>query len=163
MTARRDSHLQCRGECKSLGPRHAPPRGRIFLLPLTQIIIMYLLGQRERTVPKGKRDFVVWEGRALLPVLISAYGCDVNIKQDIKRQCSEIALDPCLPLHRQAPSPVDSFPSYALKAAKTEARCLSGAWFPWAMSLLWSELRQRNTSFWGQVTLPMSCAMRLPF
>lgn len=74
----------------------------------TQITIMYLLGQRERTMPKGKHDFVVCEWRALLPALISAYGCDVNIKQHIKRQCSEIALDPCLPLHRQAPSPEGS-------------------------------------------------------
>lgn len=72
-----------------------------------QIMIMYLLGQEDRNVPEGKHDFVVWEWRALLPVLISAYGCDVNIKQHIKRQCSEIALDPCLPLHRQAPSPAD--------------------------------------------------------
>lgn len=74
----------------------------------TRITIMYLLGRRERTMPKGKYDFVVWEWRALLPALISAYGCDVNIKQHIKRQCSEIALDPCLPLHRQAPSPEGS-------------------------------------------------------
>lgn len=74
----------------------------------TQMIIMHVLGQRERTMPKGKHDSVVWEWRALLPVLISAYRCDVNIKQHIKRQCSETALDRCLPLHRQAPSPVGS-------------------------------------------------------
>lgn len=38
----------------------------------TQIIIMYLLGQRERTMSTGKHGLIVWEWRALLPVLISA-------------------------------------------------------------------------------------------
>lgn len=75
----------------------------------TQIIIMHVLGQREALCGlRGRMNSVVWEWRALLPALISAYGCDYNVKQHIKRQCSEIALDPCLPLHRQAPSPVGS-------------------------------------------------------
>lgn len=82
-------------------------------------------------MPKGKRDFVLWEWRALLPVLISAYGCDVNIKQHIKRQCSETALDPCLPLHRQAPSPVGSLlPQLRFKSSQNRGVMVSGAQFP---------------------------------
>ena len=97
----------------------------------TQIIIMYLLGQKERTMPKGKCDFVVWERRALLPVLISTYGCDVNIKEHIKRQRSEITLDPCLPLHRQAPSPVGSLlPQLRFKSGQNRGVMLVGSSVP---------------------------------
>ena len=93
--------------------------------------IMYLPGQRERTMPKGKRDFVVREWRALLPVLISAYGCDANIKRHIKRQCSETALDPCLPLHRQAPSPVGSLlPQPRFKSGQNRDVILAGSSVP---------------------------------
>lgn len=60
----------------------------------TQIIIMYLLGQRERTMSMGKHGLIVWEWRALLPVLISACGWEVNVKQHVNRQRSEIAPDP---------------------------------------------------------------------
>lgn len=56
-------------------------------------------------MPKGKHDFVVWEWRALLPVLISAHGCDLYAKQHTKRQCSATVLDPSLCLHQEAPSP----------------------------------------------------------
>lgn len=82
-------------------------------------------------MPKGKCDFVVRERRALLPVLISAYECDVNIKQHIKRQCSETALDPCLPLHRQAPSPVGSLlPQLCFKSGQNRGMMLVGSSVP---------------------------------
>lgn len=83
-------------------------------------------------MPKGKHDFVVWEWRALLPVLISARGCDIHAKQHTKRQCSATVLDPSLCRHQESPSPLGppSFSSYALKLAKTEKGCSPEAQLP---------------------------------
>lgn len=83
-------------------------------------------------MPKGKHDFVVWERRALLPVLISARGCDLHANQHTEGQCSATAPDPSLTSPRSAfptRSP-PSFSSYALKLAETEKLCSSEAQLP---------------------------------
>lgn len=124
----------------------------------TQIIIM--LGQKERTMPKGKRDSVVQEWRALLPVLISAYGCDVNIKQHIKRQCSEIALDPCLPLHRKAPSPAGSLlPQLRFQSGQNSGVMLVGSMVPLSSD---QNLGRGTLRFGVRPRFPRSYAAGLP-
>lgn len=106
---------------------------------------------------------VVREWRALLPVLISTYGCDVNIKQHIKRQCSEIALDPCLPLHRQAPSPVGSlFSQLQFKSSQKRGVILVRSLVPPSNESTLITTSGKKLLFWGQEAFPYELCCATP-